>query len=199
MKRLLNLSFVVIIILLIGISSCSKPSERDLVVMEYEQNIGEGVKIDLNMKIISSQDMGLITGQDSLEYFHQKYKYIGNKGDENKILTLDEMVDILERVIKDFSELVVEYQYKLDSVKGTRGEFMIPTYNHSLLTVEQSVIENQIKKEELLRYYDRKDEVLAKKVQYVYKINNPMLNGVEQEITKTYIFNIEENQIIETL
>lgn len=170
MKRLLNSSFVVIIILLIGISSCSKPSERDLVVMEYEQNLSEGVKIDLNMKIISSQDMGLITGQDSLEYFHQKYKYIGNKGDENKILTLDEMVDILERVIKDFSELVVEYQYKLDSVKGTRGEFMIPTYNHSLLTVEQSVIENQIKKEELLHIMIEKTKCWLRKFSMYTKL-----------------------------
>ena len=41
---------------------------------------------------------------------------------------------------------------------------------------------------EFVKYYDRQDEILGKKVKYIYKINNPMLNGVEQESTKMYIF-----------
>ena len=44
-----------------------------------------------------------------------------------------------------------------------------------------------------------REEILGKKVKYIYKINNPMLNGVEQEITKTYIFDPDETKILTTL
>ena len=64
---IINLLFGILII-----SSCSSPSDRDLLIIDYEQTFSKGVKTDLNMRILYSEDIGFITGQDSLDYFHQK-------------------------------------------------------------------------------------------------------------------------------
>ena len=122
--------------------------------MEHEQNMGEGVKVDLNMKIISSEDMGFITGQDSLDYYHQK-------------------------------ELKRYSSWKDPSVDGVISELKKRNFDGRI--------------EALKIYYDRREEILGKKVKYIYKINNPILSGVEQEITKVYIFSVDESKILTTL
>lgn len=136
------------------LTACSKPSPRDLVVIEHEQTMGEGVKIDLNMKIVSSEDIGVITGMDSLDYYHQK-------------------------------ELKRYSGWKDPSLDGVISELKKRNFDGRI--------------EALKIYYDRREEILGKKVKYIYKINNPMLNGVEQELTKTYIFTSDETKILTTL
>lgn len=153
MKSLLK-SVLAVFIFSYILTACSKPSPRDLVVMEHEQTMEEGVKIDLNMKIISSEDIGVITGMDSLDYCHQK-------------------------------ELDRYSGWKDSSLDGVIAELKKRNFNGRI--------------EALKIYYDRREELLGKKVKYIYKINNPMLNYVEQEITKTYIFSPDETKILTTL
>ena len=143
-----------LVLILITLSSCSSPSDRDLLIINYEQTFSEGVKTDLNMRIIYSEDIGFITGQDSLDYYHQK-------------------------------ELERYSGWKDPSLDGVISELKKRNFNDRI--------------EVLKIYYDRREEILAKKVKYFYKINNPMLSGVEQEITKIYIFATDETKILKTL
>ena len=106
------------------------------------------------MRIIYSEDIGFITGQDSLDYYHQK-------------------------------ELERYSGWKDPSLDGVISELKKRNFNDRI--------------EVLKIYYDRREEILAKKVKYFYKINNPMLSGVEQEITKIYIFATDETKILKTL
>ena len=85
----------ILLIAIVIISSCSSPSERDLLVIDRVQTLKEGEKTDLNMEIISSVVLGYYTGEDSLYYYYEKIK-----GSYENALNPDSLINILDRKVK---------------------------------------------------------------------------------------------------
>ena len=155
------------------ISACSSPTERDLLIMDREQRI-DGIKTDLNMKIISSEDIGFYTGADSLNYLLKVYHHYN-----------------LDSVISYSEGLIEYYKGRIKELEESDRE-NIDRYIEWIRT-EQSIID------QILNLRNNKDKIYWKKVKYIYKINNPQLNMINQELTKIYVFTLDESRIISVL
>jgi len=171
-------------ILILIISACSVPSERDLLVIDKEQTLTEGVQTDLNMKIISSVDLGYYTGADSLDYYFEFY----SKKYEQPPVNLDSLINRLNRNIEFYNSIIKE-----------REELITEGHESAIRIYNEGKQKEQLRLDVLLKWKNKMDEKIWKKVKYLYKFNNPTLNGAEQEIAKTFLFSLDETEIVGAL
>ena len=149
-------------------TACAKSPEEQL-ISDYEQQI-DGNKIDLNLQIVEIKPVGEVTAQDSLS----EYKaYLEMKSSE-KIESLERSKNIYSEQ-KDFDRIDKAIKLYQTDYKDT---FLEPVY---------------LKVQELEKLGEHKYGDIY---QATYTINNPMLNGVEQEVTNKYLINTSKTEIL---
>ena len=176
------------------LASCSFNSDRDLLMIDYEQTFPDGTKKDLSIRIMSSVDVGYITGQDSLDYlfgvYNEKY-YTKNA---------DSLIVLLEEWVINYDLKITDFQNKIDSVKSINNDSKLTINWKEIYTTainDHEVLQqgHQEKLDYLLKYNNRKDENLIKKVKYLFKVKNPD----EQELAKIYLFAPDESKVVNSL
>ncbi len=190
--KMRNFTFLIgFFILLI---SCS-PSKEELLISDYEQTIGN-TKTNLNLKFVKVEFVKDVTSNDSLEVLSKHF----NEKKEKKIKQLKELMEMDNKIIKGYEQIRSTDPYMKDFYKGRitnlkesvqRRDKSIDTYNGDCKGTFLELMYNKINKLET-----NLDSVLSKKYNVVYTINNPMLNNVEQTLTKTYYFNSNITEIL---
>lgn len=188
-----NFTFLIGLFILI---SCSQ-SKEELLISDYEQTIGN-TKTNLNLKFNKFEFIKDITWKDSLElltvYFKEKkekkieqFEILKNsdiddlesykvylkkeKYNSNKVM-LKEYIDEREKSIQGYNESIELYN---GDCKGTFLEDVYSKINNPNLNG---------------------DSILSKVYDVVYTIKNPLLNNVEQTISKTYYLNSDLTKIL---
>jgi hypothetical protein len=158
---------VILAIVCLGfLYSCGMSKEEQL-VSDYEQLI-EGTKIDLNLKVKESKLIGETFYADSIAELSE---YIDFK--------VNEKIEQLGRIYQDSPDELESF------VKLYRGD------------KKETFLEAPYKK--LLFYQENPSKKIGEVWQMTYTINNPLLGGVEQELTKKYLINPEKTKIISTI
>lgn len=192
------LKFTAFILSIIIYTGCTDPvtSEVSKVVSDHEQTMGNS-KIDLNLKVQSVEFVKDYYAKDSLEIIE---KYLKEKKEE-KLISLNQQLD---EGISDSADLVEKINSaKFESVKKIykdglekRTEYLqltrkaINSYNTNF---EGTILESTYKNIQALK--ENPEEKLYTIYKVTYKINNPMLNNVEQEITKYYLIEGDPNNV----
>ena len=182
-------------------TSCTDPVVDNItqVVSEYEQNIGNS-KIDLNLKVLSVELVEDYFAKDSLAILKD---YLNEK----KETKLSELNDFLNMEIQDSTELVEkingerEVMYKelyrgqlersTESINGWRNSISVYNSDFKGTFLEPTFL--RIKKLE-----ENPEAKLYSIYKVAYKIKNPLLNNVDQEITNYYLIKGEPNDIEES-
>lgn len=179
-------SFLVALLL----TSCTDPVFKSVshVVSEYEQTL-DNSKIDLNLKVLSVDFVKDYFANDSLAIL----KTYLNEKRESK---LTELNGLLNSAIKDSTELVEEIKTEKDEMykelyreRLKRATESIRDWRSSI-NVYNSDFKGTFLETTFLRIRNLEENPEAKLYtiyKVVYKINNPFLNNVEQELTYYYL------------
>jgi len=183
-----NILFSIVILIL---TSCNTPTKRDLLVIDKISTIDENTKVDLQVEIKSSKELGNVLGKDSLNFYLKEFtKEWGNPN-----ITLTEYLEKRNGNLETTQEFVDEYNSKIDSVKNAENQYLLPALLQGLLTAEKYIIQYEFELNIINSLKEKENEILAKKVEYNYSIVNPMLNNAKQDITKTFLFSANESKI----
>jgi hypothetical protein len=176
--------------------SCSSDPRKQL-ISDHEQII-DGTKTDLSLKIISLKDLGSVSAKDSLKILEPDF-----------VKQRDQKIQTLNSSIQSFQELLVS-----DIEKSKHEEFQEIRENHlesakfwedQINEMKESIesYKNDCKDTFLETMYKRisdyksdTNKILLNKVQATYSIKNPFLNNVKQELTKIYMFTPNNDSII---
>lgn len=161
-----------IIILLFAILFAGCTSKEETVIADYVQKI-DGVKTDLKFKLVSVKEEGVITGKDSAYYYEAK-------------------IDLNKTLIIGFQKDIDAYNKKYAAYEEIKQKFQTE-YGNSITSHQQEIEKDSV----TLDYFNKiADQKLGIKKTVVYKVINPQLNNVEQELTKTFVFSTDGNRII---
>lgn len=174
------------------LTSCTDPVFRNVsqVVSEYEQTL-DNSKIDLNLKVLAVDFVKDYFAKDSLEIL----KTYLNEKREGK---LSELNDFLNSEITDSTDLVDQINQERDEMykelyigRLNRVTESIKHWRNSI-SVYNSDFKGTFLEPTFLRIRNLEKNPEAKLYtiyKVVYKINNPFLNNVEQELTYYYFIN----------
>ena len=189
-------NFTLLIGFFILLVSCS-PSKEEQLISDYEQTIGN-TKTNLNLKFEKVEFVKDITSKDSLLFLTKDF----NKKRENIINKIESLIESYEKMISGNKKL--KRELKGVKIKKTTQEWIdkdiknieknrvkIELYNGDCKGTFLELTYNKIKKLET-----NLDSILCKEYSVVYTINNPMLNNVEQTISKKYFINSEKSKIL---
>lgn len=177
--------------------SCS-PSKEEQLISDYEQTIGN-TKTNLNLKFNKVEFVKDITSKDSLDnlikYFNEEQGNMIKKIERDLKLSEENLVvnKKILNILKDYEFSRKMYQKKIDSLEliiKVSHEY-IEKYNGDCKGTFLEETLNKINKLET-----NLDSVLSKEYDVVYTINNPLLNNVEQTISKTYFIDSDLTKII---
>ncbi len=163
---------VILLSLLAGfVASCgSSPEEK--VIADYEQTI-DNSKIDLKFKAQEIKLLGQVTAVDSFSY----YKAYLDKKSAEKISSLEESKGLYHNK-KDIDRLNAAIKLYQTDYADT---FLEPVYK------------------KVKHYETLGNQKIGDIYQCRYKINNPFLGGVEQELTKQYLIDEAKTKILAKL
>jgi hypothetical protein len=171
-----NNSIWTLTIVLILVTSCS-PTKEEKIIMDFEQNIG-GTKTDLSMKIKSLEPAGVVKAADSVLIYDEKIK----NGTER-------MITFYKNRLSQSLSSIQTYTLLKDKEEVARLKRLMQSDTLSIKNFENGEIE----KTEYADWYATNkiykanpDSVLLTKYKCTYTIKNPLLNNVEQELTKLY-------------
>lgn len=176
MKKLIIYLFSVLFLM-----SCTDKKKQ--LISDYEQTIGQ-TKTDLNFKVNSLEFVKSITAEDSLNVLLKDVCPLNKDSINQKISFSNTYVTKFEDLIKKFSEL----QY--DEFNNRQIE-LYKQYIAQLNYIKEKCTSS-------LKFIDNPKKIICNKWKCSYSIKNPFLNGVEQTITKYYLFNPENDKIIST-
>jgi len=179
---------------LILLCACSTNSEVKNLIKDYEQ-IVNGVKTDLNLKIVSLDKFGKVSNNDSLKYYFEQYK----KGFDKDIadrMTLDSMINRFSMAVITFKELNKSYNESMN--KETSIELK-EFYLKLMIEVEKNIHNDSVSLIVLKKYSTNKDSIIGNIYKCKYTIHNPFLNNVKQEIEKTYVVSTDNKLILGTI
>lgn len=202
------IKIISLIVLATSIYACSEPSNEELLINEYEQNV-YGSDSDLNIKVISFEKTGEILGSDSLKFFHQEYANIFGED-----VTIEDMINRCKQVSGNYSDIIEELKVKVDSLHKevnnfdefeknktkiyrdlkTASEYDI--YAKSLIRAVETKKKHDHRYLILKKYKDNENELLASKYECVFSFNNPSEEGTRQAVTKIYLINRGDDKII---
>lgn len=183
MKRLI-LIFTVIAI------GCSDSKVKDA-IKNYEETI-DGVKTDLNFKFISLNKTSIVTGNDSLSFYFEKYKHEFVDSVSSR-MTIDSMINRYKIIVnnnKDFTKMLE------DSLKKqTLPEFK-NLYIEYINKNKETRFKDSSNLETLLKYKKIGNHIIGYKYLCCYSIVNPLLNNAKQEIKKVYLISADESKVL---
>lgn len=175
--------------------SCNEPSKNDLLIIDYVSSINENTKIDLKVKILSSKELGNITGEDSLNYFLSEFT--NDWG--NPEITIEEYLQKRNGNLEVLNSALTNWQNKIDSVKASEDQYLLETLlkGQAGFLKQKEQIDNELNI--INSYKANQKKVLGKKVESTYSIVNPLMNNAVQEITNTFIFSPDYSKIKGTI
>lgn len=179
---------LILFALLLFVSCTDKKKE---LIADYEQTVGD-TKTDLKLKVKSLVKVKEITGLDSLKFQYKKV----NDG---------KYKEAIEELILEAETTIKQTQHKRDSVANAMLNEPDYLRNYTEDYIEKldeylaiySDLLNEVKHHRT--YLERKDKTIANIWECTFTIVNPMLNNVKQEITKQYLFNADNSEIIKTI
>ena len=191
-----KLQTLVVTIAILVLTSCT--SDPRIQVISDKEQILNGTRIDLKLKVKEFEELLSITAQDSLDTLLPRFEKLRL-----------EKIEMLEEAVQSYLSTITEYKEKLaaekheslkklyqryittDEINVERTREIITIYNTDCKTTFLEKMYSVIKE-----YEADPSKILARKVKCTYKINNPMLNNVEQELTKFYWFSPDGKVIL---
>lgn len=178
-----TISRIFIVTIFVAINACSVQSKRDLLVIEYERS---NIEPSNQIEIVFSEDVGFITGQDSLNYYFNRYKHAY----PSTFDSVDSFISYHENSLANTTRLIKEYTNKIKmSEASNKSPFF---YEDMISKLEDTLIKRQFELNNLLAFSRRNDEVFFKKVKYTVVTDEP--NKIE--VTSLYFFTLDETEII---
>lgn len=167
-----------ILLFIICIAVSCKPTGIEKLISDYEQTMGN-TKIDLNLKINKLEKTGEITASDSAKLIINE---LTETVDPNRISIIEKMK------FKNELERSNKWIEVMDSMfrNGIGWE--------DWMKIKSKII--QLQKLEATYITQDPKAALAYNYKCTYTIKNPILNGIKQEITNTYIVNKSLTAII---
>jgi len=173
---------IILLLSIISMFSC-KTDNKIKLISDYEQNFNN-TKIDLKLHIKSIEFSKSITSSDSLIILLKGVCPINKDSINEKISFSNTYIKKADELVKSFS-------------KFQTNEF----YTKQIQLYKQYIIElNNIRSRctRSLKYIGNTKQIISNKWKCTYTIENPFLNNIKQEITKYYIFNSDNTQILKT-
>lgn len=178
-----TISRIFIVTIFVAINACSVQNKRDLLVIEYERS---NIEPSNQIEIVFSEDVGFITGQDSLNYYFNRYKHAY----PSTFDSVDSFISYHENSLANTTRLIKEYTNKIKmSEASNKSPFF---YEDMISKLEDTLIKRQFELNNLLAFSRRNDEVFFKKVKYTVVTDEP--NKIE--VTSMYFFTLDETEII---
>lgn len=179
-----NLTILIGLFILV---SCS-PSKEELLISDFEQTIGN-TKTNLNLKFNKLEFIKNITWKDSLDFY---IEYFEKKRDE-KINELEESIQMNKNILNTITiEPIKIFKSKEFEIENKKKQSQIDLYKSDCKGTFLEEVYSIINTPNLNR-----DSILSKVYDVVYTIKNPMLNNVEQTISKTYYLNSDLTKILD--
>jgi len=195
--------------------------KREKVIGDYVQTIGN-VKTDMSFSLKKIKQLGSVTAQDSLdilarEYEKEKDEFIVSRNRQIKISK--SQLEILENNVETF-QTKPQGNYTKKEIETRIAEFKTIIENTTAriedLTDQVNKVESnsldgmddfdtRASKElielrnmqlRMQKYQSEPTLVLANKCRVTYKIKNPIMNNVKQEITKIFVFSSDNKKIL---
>ncbi|WP_305982829.1 hypothetical protein [Roseivirga thermotolerans] len=184
MKKILAL--LIFFLFFIG---CSNHKEQERLIADFVQT-NRNIKVDLSFDLISLQEMdSVITNRDSIAIFlNDFYSYefksqIAEGKFTNGNLSMEECDTIIATWEAKFLELENEIeQYKTVKQNDSMSQSAIEMFT-------ESNVERRKRIELFKRWNSSEKIVLARLFKAVYKVDNPLLGNVRQEVTEVIYFN----------
>jgi hypothetical protein len=158
-----------LILLLDSTAYSCEMSPEEKLISDHEQTIGNS-KIDLNLRFVS------------LEKFKDVYY-------KDSISEVQEYIDF-------------ESKEKIESLKDTDWLKEDPDQLDSLINIYSNTYAGTYLETAYLKLQalnQKSDQKAGEIWKAVYKIDNPLMGGVEQELTNTYVFDPDQKSIIRKL
>ncbi len=179
--------------------------EKELInrTAEYNEMLKPLIQFDVDKKTFLYLRNWENNNRDTPFYYgEEKYKNyeefaFANRNISSFIFDLCNQIEESDKILNDWDNLEKGNLQKIRNAIWYYDRIAIfngkETDLDSILALINELEELKDKNDRLLKM--DADEVLEYKALNVYKINNPMLNGVEQEISKHFIFDKELNVI----
>ena len=184
-----SIFYILISILII---SCST-DPREAVIADYVQII-DGTKTNMDFKLLKFISTDTIKGADSAKYYQDQY--------DKKLRILKGVIDLSVGSIKRAQDEYDKYQSYSATYRSVYKSMLEDAKESRIKRINE--LENfPSSNSKLLEVIDRYEGVSEKTLGFIakctYRINNPLLNSVEQEITKTFVFSADNSSILSTL
>lgn len=176
--------------------SCSK-DPREVAVADFVQT-SDNVKTDLSFELVEfSEELG-VTAKDSIDLLVAEYnkEYLAPQ-------TLEEYLEQYSRIVDGpgVYDFIIASQAKIDSInavpkKDSFSNRHIAIYERVIRESHASLKEAKERLAILSRYNSDKKAILCKRVKCKYKIKNPALNNVVQEITGIYYITNDGRKVL---
>lgn len=191
MKKILTILIVSLILF-----SCSSDARIQLIA-DREQII-DGTKTDLSLKVLNLKELGSVTAADSLKILEQDFI----KSRDNAIESYNGLIAMHQGFLQshlstakteEFKEIRDDYlRYaKEDEAHINECKEMIKKFETDC---SGTILEPMFK--HIAKLKRDTTRILCNKVQATYSINNPFLNNVKQELTRIYLFTPNNDSII---
>lgn len=185
---------------LLSLFSCSSPTEK--AIKDYVQTIGD-VKTDMKFKLKSLHEIGSVLSRDSMRIIE------GDLGG----MSMDTLIEFHKKYISAYQRGI----FVSDSLKAvyleeskTQPNHLAELYINSIQRVvdDKKEYEEKLKQHEIMlgnciksndnynRYIKDTLAILAHKVKCTFTIKNPLFNGSEQEITKTFLLSPDSYTVL---
>ena len=177
-----SIFYILISILII---SCST-DPREAVIADYVQII-DGTKTNMDFKLLKFISTDTIKGADQYD---------------KKLRILKGVIDLSVGSIKRAQDEYDKYQSYSATYRSVYKSMLEDAKESRIKRINE--LENfPSSNSKLLEVIDRYEGVSEKTLGFIakctYRINNPLLNSVEQEITKTFVFSADNSSILSTL
>ena len=211
MNKLILLSHV---LLSVFIFSCSEPSNHERLISNYVQTVRD-TKTDMKFKLIEISEAGTITNRDSLAIILSEFFIRDFEATEVKKIMVDTIITNSESKYEYLVNVLQDFRFKLDSVEKIENDLKkqklseidralknMSVQNSKTLYMETiykwslDSIEDKERLTNLKRLNQKESEILAKGYNVKYSIENPVLNGAKQEITRKFYFDPEVTKIL---
>lgn len=212
-------------LILILFISLSCTDEREKVIGNYVQRIGN-VKTDMSFSIKKIKELEPISANDSLEILTKELVQL--KGEfiaalKRQVTINENQLEVLEYNIKNYqsnfpgnlsqSELedrienfnkhieetkarIIDLTDQIEKVQNDHIDQIADFENRA----GQELIELKSTSDRIKQYESNPELILANKCKVTYKIKNPLMNKVKQEVTTIFIFSPDNRKILgETL
>lgn len=183
-----------LLLALILISSCKKnPVEQ--AIIDYKQTIGT-TKLDLKMKILSLENVGSVTSNDSAKILEQAL-YSGIKNDsEIKNLTIDSISTGIKENIIWLDDYIAELDSNIKALEAN-GKTQTTDYFFYKRKLKENIEDADKTKATyatldslntiIKKYQAEPDKVIATKWKCKYSFINPLLNNTLVETVTTFV------------